>query len=68
MKAHPTGQVTHGLSSGAAPESSASGDVKMVSWLETQDVEARAESVRRGPDLFAKGFSAWERRYARGLF
>ena len=46
MKAHPTGQVTHGLSSGAAPESSASGDVKMVSWLETQDVEARAESVR----------------------
>ena len=29
------------------------GDVKMVSWLETQDVEARAESVRRGPDLLA---------------
>ena len=22
------------------------GDVKMVSWLETQDLEARAESVR----------------------
>ena len=25
------------------------GDVKMVSWLETQDVEARAESVRTWP-------------------
>ena len=31
------------------------GDVKMVSWLETQDVEARAESVRRGPDLLEGG-------------
>ena len=41
-----------------------SGDVKMVSWLETQDVEARAESLRPGVtwhwcDIYQMKFPTW---------